>query len=276
MKLKYTEFSFGYALTENLIRLAHCGHAHAPVFPNLREEARLGYDVHIDLPGFPLFLQFKLPDLMLGKNAMEISSYSLDLNLPFFRMYLQKRNLSGQHEHLIDLEGSCPHSVYYVAPMMKSIEAFDAAYTCARVPYRSVFFSPQDIGPLPDDRQHVVSYRSGLDHAWLCSEPKKISPLSFDGLSRQIRTAFEHPPYRTLEAVARKVGEAMLELLGHRLQLFDNNIREGIRRRRAGLNRQDAAEDSRTKVVEDLLVYRQVALIWLGLELIIAQPPSEQ
>ena len=45
MKLGYTEFSFGYAFTENLIRSMPSGPTGAPFFPNLLQEAQLGYDI---------------------------------------------------------------------------------------------------------------------------------------------------------------------------------------------------------------------------------------
>jgi hypothetical protein len=63
MRIGYTEFSFGYAFTENLIRSSATGPKKAPVFPNLMQEAHKGYDVRIDLPGVPLFFQYKLPEL---------------------------------------------------------------------------------------------------------------------------------------------------------------------------------------------------------------------
>jgi len=40
MKLGYSEFSFGYAFTENLIRSSPKAPNGAPVFPNLVQEAR--------------------------------------------------------------------------------------------------------------------------------------------------------------------------------------------------------------------------------------------
>ena len=64
MKVGYTEFSFGYAFTENLIRGSASAPTGAPVFHNLVQEATLGYDVRTNLPAVPLFFQYKLPELM--------------------------------------------------------------------------------------------------------------------------------------------------------------------------------------------------------------------
>ena len=61
MKVGYTEFSFGYAFTENLIRSSRATPAGAPVFPNLIQEAQLGYDVNINLPGRHSFFNSNCP-----------------------------------------------------------------------------------------------------------------------------------------------------------------------------------------------------------------------
>ena len=204
---------------------------------------------------------------------MEISTHSLpDLCPPFFRMYLLKRNVSHQHKLLIDLEKRHPHSVYYAAPTMGNAQAFHAAYASARIPHESVFFSPQDIGPLPDDRQHVVAYCRGLEHAWLCSTPSMITASKFGRIERHLRTSFEQVRPSTLEAVVDDIRESLLVLIGESVHRFQTDMRQGIRQRRARLDRQDRTETSETRIVEDLLVSRQVALIRLGLELIIAQP----
>ena len=102
MKLGFTEFSYGYAFTENLIRSSASGPASAPVFPNLVQEAKLGYDVRIDMPGSPLFFQFKLPELMVRDTAREIAQLGLaGLSTPFFRLPLMRSDISDQHAHLL-------------------------------------------------------------------------------------------------------------------------------------------------------------------------------
>jgi hypothetical protein len=77
MKIGYTEFSFGYAFTENLIRASSTSPVGAPVFPNLIQEAQAGLDVRIDFPACPVFFQYKLPELMTSRRAKEVSKYRL-------------------------------------------------------------------------------------------------------------------------------------------------------------------------------------------------------
>ena len=96
-QLEYSEFSFGYAFTENLIRSSATGPTSAPRFPNLVEEGRLGYDVEIDDGGDPVFFQYKVPERMVRQSAREISKHGLGwqgLPVPFFRMYLMKKESS--------------------------------------------------------------------------------------------------------------------------------------------------------------------------------------
>jgi hypothetical protein len=56
-----SEFSYGFALTRELINIADPPLSAAPVFPSLMAEGRKGrgYDVNLKAPGFPLFIQFK-------------------------------------------------------------------------------------------------------------------------------------------------------------------------------------------------------------------------
>src|SRR5947209_10645793 len=126
MKLGYSEFSFGYAFTENLIRSSPAVPSGAPVFPNLVQEAQLGYDVRINLPGLPLFFQYKLPELMTLSTAREISKHHLfGLVVPFFRMPLMRRSLSQQHHRLIALEQRYPGTVLYASPNLRNLSQFN-------------------------------------------------------------------------------------------------------------------------------------------------------
>ena len=156
-QLEYSEFSFGYAFTENLIRSSATGPSSAPRFPNLVQEGGLGYDVEIDDGGVPVFFQYKLPERMVRPTAREISDHRLDkegLAVPFFRMYLMKTESSRQHELLIELEKEHAGSVFYAAPFIVGRTAFDHAYAGASVHLQSALFSPREIGSLPGGERH--------------------------------------------------------------------------------------------------------------------------
>ena len=277
MKLDYTEFSFGYAFTENLI-LSYARLGSAPYFPNLRQEAKLGYDVCIDLPGCPLFFQYKLPELMRLKSAKEISQYKLKgIKTPFFRMHLMPKNLSDQHLQLINLEQN--YLVYYAAPSMEDVDSFNNAYTKREVHNHSFLFSPRDIGELSDNGKHAIAYRNGLHYAWLCSEPREIRAFTFRDVEEKIRGSFNEPRYPSLENTAEEVSEKLLELASLYLEkhLFIERLFHTKERNLAKITKfpEQPEIDSRTRrVVRNLLVAREIALIAFGLEMVIAQPPK--
>ncbi|QQO16704.1 hypothetical protein JJB99_11365 [Bradyrhizobium diazoefficiens] len=105
-------------------------------------------------------IQYKLPESMTRNSAGEISTHQLaGLVVPFFRMPLMRRDLSGQHWRLIDLEQKFPGAVFYASPGMHNLGEFNLAYKDGRVHERSAFFSPADIGPLPDDKNHTIAYK---------------------------------------------------------------------------------------------------------------------
>ena len=273
MKLGYTEFSFGYAFTENLIRSAPTGTDGAPYFPNLIQEGQLGYDVQLRFPGGPLYFQYKLPDLMVRDSAAEISKHSLPgIASPFFRMHLMSKSVSQQHELLIDLENKHPHSVYYATPELSSPHLFNAAYDSATVHKRSVLFSPREIGCLPDDESHVVAYSDGLTNAWFCSKPREIRAFRFKDVVDQLQMLFEKPRYRTLRDMARTTLEEVIRLVPQPLQDSENDIRQRIRERRTTMVERPEVDEETISVVEDLLVCRELSRIGLGVEFMVAQP----
>jgi hypothetical protein len=53
----FSEFSYGYALTEELASSTEFGLKVLPIFPSQFAEGKLGFDVFIDRPGMPLFLR---------------------------------------------------------------------------------------------------------------------------------------------------------------------------------------------------------------------------
>lgn len=272
MRLDFTEFSYGYAFTENLIRSSTTGAAGVPVFPNLVQEAQLGYDVKINLPALPLFFQFKLPELMVRHTAREISQLALPgLSVPFFRMSLMRRNLSDQHAHLIRLETRFPDSVFYASPAFDSASAFNSAYGLAEVHSRSALFSPADIGPLPDDEGHAVSYTATSHVGWRCSEPKKVGSLRFETLSQEFTGRLTQRAEQTLEDTVGEIREGVWPLLPSELRGVEAAVRNRIEARSKAAV-EAASVDRIPAVSTEILVLRELVRVGLGVDLLIAQP----
>ena len=188
----YSEFSYGFALTNEIVGLITLNAA--PIFPSLIEEGKTGggYDVKLDIPGLPLFLQFKRSEKMMMKSAREYKliqnlvgfSSHAGLDTPFFRFPITDSNKSQQHKMLCDLDNGS-NLVFYAAPSFYEISELNEAWANKSLIRRSIFVKPIDIGDLTPGG-HTVSWDS-LDNAWLCSEPKKINSTSSSTLVEEIR-----------------------------------------------------------------------------------------
>jgi hypothetical protein len=172
METRLTEFSYGYCVTEEFANGMGAGLKAAPYFPSLYTEGKPGggFDVRI---GSAIFLQFKLCQELTRRSARETRAGLL--NPTFFRFRLHRKDLSDQHEMLIDLENQPGNQVYYVAPGFADVNALDRFYAAKQVITRSAMFSPRDIGILPDNENHCVSFRPGERRGWFLSEPKWIA-----------------------------------------------------------------------------------------------------
>ena len=80
-----SEFSYGYALTSELIALFSLKPVGAPEFATQSAEGKKGGGWDVKLPGVPVYLQFKRADRMVRRSAQEAGVFK---SLPFFRMYL--------------------------------------------------------------------------------------------------------------------------------------------------------------------------------------------
>lgn len=167
MRPLLSEFSFGYALTEELASGAFGPLIGAPIFPSLIQEGRPGggYDLHLPLVGAPLFLQFKLSDCMVYRSAREWDLF----NRSYYRMHLRPGRHSDQHALLCTLETS-GEEVYYVAPYFHTTEELNTHYSNQTVAENSIWFRPSTIGALPDDNDHYIAFDRATPTAYFCSK----------------------------------------------------------------------------------------------------------
>jgi hypothetical protein len=179
VKPNISEFTYGYALTDELVHASGGTITGVPVFPSLYSEGQTGggWDVRIDRPGVPLFLQFKLSDKMKRGNARERANTGL--GLPCYRMHLRPRRFSQQHELLLDLERK-GHEVYYSAPAFHEPDELNDAYLNQLVKSRSLWVKPSQIGPLPDNQDHHISFRLGGAWFFYSRDPQRLEgPTDF-------------------------------------------------------------------------------------------------
>ncbi|MEQ4488140.1 MAG: hypothetical protein AAC993_04860 [Dehalococcoides mccartyi] len=176
MESMFSEFSYGYALTEEIASGKLGPLIGCPIFPSLRSEGNIGggYDVKIPLVGMPLFLQFKLSHYLSRSNAKEWRDFSR----PYYRFYLRPSKYSIQHKLLIDL--SHIHEVYYAAPEFHKNSELSDAYINHQVFEKTAFLDPKDIGYLPDDNLHYIVFCKYNKWAYLHSDDiQRVGPLIF-------------------------------------------------------------------------------------------------
>ena len=195
----------------------------------------------------------------------------IGLSVPFFRMPLMRRDLSSQHQNLITLEARFPGRVLYASPFLDSVSAFNSSYTGASVHLASAFFSPTDIGPLPDDKNHVVSYMASSTIAWRCSEPEKVTARRFEDLVQETAGLLLERSKQTLEETIRELRDGVERLIPSELRQAEGQLRDRINARRVdvdGISRDDRAQQLTT----ELLVMRELVRVGLGVDLLVAQP----
>lgn len=226
MKPEISEFSYGFALTNELVGWVAL--SAAPIFPSLIEEGKAGggYDVKLDRPGVPLFLQFKRSHCMVRRTAKEhqaVVASGGTLNVPYYRFPITEALISDQHELLLALDDGS-NLVFYAAPRFHRRNEINQAWNRTDVARRSLFVAPWDIGRL-DDAQHHVAFDG--TNTWLCSEPRTLEALTSQGLEEKVNNFLEKHD----------------QPLGERLPSLVANMREAERR---GREKSEVRRSSRT------------------------------
>lgn len=219
MNPDFSEFSYGFALTREVCERNWGGFDTAPVFPSLVEEGRQGggYDVTLDLPGNPLFLQFKTSEWMVRSTAKEWDLFGGR----YYRFLLHAARHSDQHRLLLGHDRD-PTVVYYAAPAIHTVGALNDAFVDGDVIEHSVFLRPRDIGPLPDLDAHCIAFQPGRGHGYFCSEPREIlveatGSAVFDKLTQRLRDLVPiEPSDRYFAALAEELTMLTKERVGMR------------------------------------------------------------
>jgi hypothetical protein len=255
MRPTISEFSYGFAITSELVQ-APGGVTAAPVFPSLLDEGQQGggWDVRLDRPGVPLFLQFKLCDQMTRRTCRE--ARDAGFNVPCYRMHLRSARVSSQHEMLLDLEAA-GQEVYYSAPMFHQPEELNAAFLTNSVRVRSLWLRPSDIGPLPDNREHHVSFEPGSPWTFF-SEPRRLDARrEFEAVAEGLRRRL-HDRGRT-------------ELAPENLERLAESIADIAEKRRDIHDRQRAVAREVARPVAPLRRVAYYASIFLEAQLFVVQ-----
>lgn len=213
-----SEFSYGFALTNELV--GWIALSAAPIFPSLIEEGKAGggYDVKLDQPGAPLYLQFKRADYMSRSNAREIKHHKLPLLVPFYRFPITQKNKSFQHTSLVELDDGT-NLVFYAAPRFHLTSEINQAWKTQDVAARSIFVAPSTIGLIHDDDRHHVSYDA--HRSYFCSEPTEIAALS----ATTVRARIEERLVSDKRPVREQLPEWLVNIRERRTRARETQLR---------------------------------------------------
>lgn len=213
MKTDFSEFSYGYAVTDELV--SKFGASAAPHFPTLYSEGKTdGFDVKINLIGKrPIFLQFKLSDYLEGSNSKEYKSGLLEL--PYYRMHIRPTRHSQQHNLLMDLESS-GYSVFYITPEFHQTDELNINYLNRLVVANSAAYSPLNIGVMPNDDSHYIVFKKGAKNkvGYRCSdESKEVKKYSLSDGFQSIPDTSRMKSQNFDVAYFHNLSENMIEIL---------------------------------------------------------------
>jgi hypothetical protein len=216
-KCQFSEFSYGYCLTEDLIVGQGTPITAAPVFPSLIQEGQvgMGYDVAFARPGIPLFLQFKLVHQMVRGTANEVKKGHFQE--PFYRMHLRSKKISDQHESLLSLE-QAGNEVFYVAPSFHTTADLNTNYAQRRVWNRSFRIMPSSIGPLPDEKAHHVTFRQPTGNWKFYSDDptREGEGLSTERITAAIETKIAERGKRNLRDQVEELDVSLTDIVNTR------------------------------------------------------------
>jgi hypothetical protein len=220
MRPDISEFSYGYALTEELATAHRNALTAAPVFPSLIEEGKqgVGWDMRLELVGIPAFLQFKVGHPVFRRYAVEFKNgifpsppYSGKSAPLCYRLHLRAPRHSHQHASLVELENK-GHLVYYVASHFHLPAQLNEAYLNKTVAAQSFWLRPSAV-TLPDDGEHHVSYVSPSGPHCICSaKPFRLElDGSFDAFVGSARERFSRRPRGRLDDVLTRLSDDITE-----------------------------------------------------------------
>ncbi|MBM9576222.1 hypothetical protein JWG45_03555 [Leptospira sp. 201903070] len=207
MKSEFTEFTYGYSITEEFVTDPVGGLNGLPIFPNLRQEAMLGYDVKLTGAKSIKFIQFKLSEYFKSSKSKEWSLF----NSPYFRMHITASSSSLQHEKLQELERKLGPIVFYTTPLFNSLNELRTYYNNNEVRQNSLFIRPSQI-QIPDNKAHYIVFNRISGPIYCCSKDPKILKewIGYESLSELFRESLSGIIYDAISL--RSISEVLKEL----------------------------------------------------------------
>lgn len=239
------------------VQLASMANSATAMANNLRmptqlEESRLGYDAKSVVGSRVVYLQYKVSDYLTRTNAKQYGYYTG----PYYRFKVKTDVANGyiQHNVLCKLQNTNPTAIVrYCAPAFHThLELADIFYSSTPWPSsipspnkpgvldKSALISPNILGPVAPDSEHVITYSSVGSKALSFSNPSEGSVESFSDV-------IEIANSRTKQTTLGNLLQGMVESLGHAILDSFAEEEDFIR----SFSRQRAIDDVSTSVAEE-------------------------
>lgn len=209
---EFSESTYAFAVTRELVGGVLGVPVAAPSIPSLQAEGASGggYDVKIPLNPVPLFLQFKVPDVLKRSSYLRPPGFPI----PYYRIHL-RTSAPNQHKLLLELEAQ-GNVVFYTAPRFHQACELDNHFSNETVALNSIYIRPDDVGFL-DSGKHHIAY-CGQPWVWVHSEPQRIerrhsTDQTFEQLRKRVAEAKYQEPKSFLEELSRKLVDTINQLL---------------------------------------------------------------
>ena len=175
MEPEFSERQFEFINKHRLARM--------PYIPSQNEEANVGYDVKYNLAkgksAISLMLQFKTSHFVRQCSRTNSHIYNC-YNGSYFKFPIMKKRISDQHDIMVRLASIGEH-IYYCAPKFYTRAELESFYSAKSIMQNSRLFDPADMGFLPDNNQHHVSYDIlGYQGYFHSKNKKEIRILKWD------------------------------------------------------------------------------------------------
>lgn len=177
-KCHFSETQFSFCFTFEYIK-QFFPNIPLPIFPNIREEGRIGGGYNVQING-NIYFQFKIPvfyDKVINFNRKHWNVFGHE----YYKIKLETDQ--NQYKFLKDLQGS-RNKVYYATPEFHLSCDLNSFYTSDNIVQNSAVFSLNDL-PNYNSGYHNLVYSPSHDFGKLFSEPmeiKKVKSINPDEL----------------------------------------------------------------------------------------------
>lgn len=190
MDCQFSETQFAFCVLNELVAKLNPAHGWSmPIMPTQRAEALSGYDCQLKGSVRTLFLQFKVPRMLLRTNAKYWSSH----NQPYFQFKIWPDPPCKQHNTLVDLAKKDPRNqVFYCSPAFVEQTVFNTFYTRGQVLQNSIFVSCASLSYTGFKERHSISYTLNPRRSVMHSEPVEVECLSLERLLPLVQDGYSY------------------------------------------------------------------------------------